>query len=70
MQTYEQWREQQRSWRNHNWRRYCDGLPMLHEVWLNINHSGLHRHSAYILQNSDLPGFNQEQQLMMVILAA
>lgn len=38
---------------------------MLHEVGLNINHSGLHRHSAYILQNSDLPGFNQEQQLMM-----
>ena len=35
---------------------------------LNINHSGLHRHSAYILQNSDLPGFNQEQQLMMATL--
>ncbi len=32
---------------------------MLHEVGLNINHSGLHRHSAYILQHSDLPGFNQ-----------
>lgn len=41
---------------------------MLHEVGLNINHSGLHRHSAYILQNSDLPGFNQEQQLMMATL--
>ena len=41
---------------------------MLHEVGLNINHSGLHRHSAYILQNSDLPGFNQEQRLMMATL--
>jgi len=41
---------------------------MLHEVGLNINHSGMHRHSAYILQNSDLPGFNQEQQTMMATL--
>ncbi len=41
---------------------------MLHEVGLGINHSGLHRHSAYILQNSDLPGFNQEQQMMMATL--
>ncbi len=41
---------------------------MLHEVGLNINHSGLHRHSAYILQHSDLPGFNQEQQMMMATL--
>jgi len=41
---------------------------MLHEVGLNINHSGMHRHSAYILQNSDLPGYNQEQQSMMATL--
>jgi hypothetical protein len=41
---------------------------MLHEVGLNINHSGMHRHSAYILQNSDLPGFNQEQQMLMATL--
>ena len=41
---------------------------MLQEVGLNINHSGMHRHSAYILQNSDLPGFNQEQQYLMATL--
>lgn len=41
---------------------------MLHEVGLSINHSGLHRHSAYILQNSNLPGFTQEQQLMMATM--
>jgi exopolyphosphatase/guanosine-5'-triphosphate,3'-diphosphate pyrophosphatase len=28
----------------------------------------MHRHSAYILQNSDLPGFNQEQQMLMATL--
>lgn len=41
---------------------------LLHEVGLNINHSSLHRHSAYILQHSNLPGFNQEQQLLIATL--
>lgn len=41
---------------------------MLHEIGLNINHSGMHRHSAYILQNSKLPGFNQEQQTLIALL--
>ena len=41
---------------------------LLHEVGININHSGMHRHSAYIVQNSNLPGFNQEQQLLMSTL--
>jgi len=41
---------------------------MLHEVGLSINHSALHRHSAYILQNSNLPGFTQEQQMLLAAL--
>ncbi len=41
---------------------------MLHEVGLSINHSGMHRHSAYILQNTNLPGFNQEHQLLLATL--
>lgn len=41
---------------------------MLHEVGLSINLSGLHRHSAYILSNTDLPGFNQEQQQLLTTL--
>ncbi|MBD2779830.1 exopolyphosphatase [Xenorhabdus sp. 42] len=41
---------------------------MLHEVGLSINLSGLQRHSAYILQHTDLPGFNQEQQLLLATL--
>ncbi|VTR33402.1 Exopolyphosphatase [Serratia fonticola] len=35
---------------------------------MSINHSGMHRHSAYILQNTNLPGFNQEQQLLLSAL--
>lgn len=40
----------------------------LHEVGLGINHSAMQRHSAYILQHTNLPGFNQEQQLLLAIL--
>ena len=41
---------------------------MLHEVGISISHSGMHRHSAYILQHSNLPGFTQQQQLLMAVL--
>lgn len=34
----------------------------LHEIGLDINPSGYHKHGAYILSYADLPGFNQEQQ--------
>ena len=68
MQMYEQWREQQPKLAHPQLEALLRWAAMLHEVGLNINHSGLHRHSAYILQNSDLPGFNQEQQLMMATL--
>ncbi len=40
----------------------------LHEVGLQINYSAIHRHSAYILQHSDLPGFNQVQQKLLASL--
>ena len=37
----------------------------LHEVGLDVAHSGYHRHGAYLLANADLPGFSrQEQQLL------
>ena len=68
MQMYDQWHTQQPKLANPQLEALLRWAAMLHEVGLNINHSGLHRHSAYILQNSDLPGFNQEQQLMMATL--
>ena len=37
----------------------------LHEIGLSINSSGLHKHSAYIVQNSQLPGFTQQQQTLL-----
>lgn len=45
-----------------------DWAAALFEVGLHINSSGLQKHSAYILQNANMPGFNQEQQLLVATL--
>lgn len=65
---YQQWEERNPGPKNPQIVSLLKWAAMLHEVGLNINHSGLHRHSAYILQHSDLPGFNQEQQELMACL--
>lgn len=41
---------------------------LLHEVGITINHQGVHRHSAYIIAHSDLPGFDSEQQHLLALL--
>lgn len=43
----------------------------LHEVGLSIAYTGYHKHSAYIVEHSDMPGFSVEdqQQLANLILA-
>ncbi|MEN3157523.1 exopolyphosphatase [Alkalimonas sp. NCh-2] len=38
------------------------------EIGLQINSSGIQKHSAYILQHANLPGFNQEQQQLLAFL--
>lgn len=58
MQMYEQWREQQLKLAHLQLEALLRWAAMLHEVGLNINYSGLHCYFAYILQNSDLLGFN------------
>ncbi|PWI35400.1 exopolyphosphatase [Vibrio albus] len=42
---------------------------LLHEVGLSIAYQAFHRHSAYILRYTNMPGFNQEQQLVVSTLA-
>lgn len=37
----------------------------LHEVGLQINYSGYHRHGSYVLLNTPMPGFNREQQAVL-----
>ncbi len=68
LRMFEQWQEQNPRLANPQMAVLLKWAAMLHEVGLNINHSGLHRHSAYILQHSDLPGFTQEQQMLMATL--
>ncbi|MDA8416922.1 MAG: Ppx/GppA phosphatase family protein [Betaproteobacteria bacterium] len=34
----------------------------LHEIGLSIAHGGYHRHSAYIVDNADMPGFSRLEQ--------
>ena len=42
---------------------------LLHEVGLSISFTGFHKHSAYLLQHTNMPGFNSEQQMVMSTLA-
>jgi exopolyphosphatase/guanosine-5'-triphosphate,3'-diphosphate pyrophosphatase len=37
----------------------------LHEIGLSIAYSGYHRHSAYIIENADMPGFSRGEQALM-----
>lgn len=41
----------------------------LAEVGMSISHEDFHRHSAYILRNADMPGFNQSEQELLSHLA-
>ncbi|WP_313655478.1 exopolyphosphatase [Pantoea sp.] len=67
-QLYLQWREQNPKLANPQLAALLKWAAMLHEVGLTINHSALQRHSAYILQNTNLPGFNQDQQMLLAAL--
>lgn len=40
-----------------------------HEIGLTISHNRFHRHSAYLLQNCDLPGFSNTEQQLLAFLA-
>ncbi|MEM9257517.1 MAG: Ppx/GppA phosphatase family protein [Pseudomonadota bacterium] len=43
---------------------------LTHEIGKAISHKGFHRHGAYLLRNSDLPGFSQQEQEDMATLVA
>lgn len=40
----------------------------LHEVGRAISHSGFHKHGQYLLENSDLPGFSNTEQMELGLL--
>ena len=44
-------------------------VARLHEIGLSIAHSGYHKHSAYIIQHADMPGFSKKEQTQLALLA-
>lgn len=48
--------------------RYLGWAAKLHEIGLSISHSGYHRHSGYILENADMPGFSRADQASLALL--
>ena len=52
----------------HDCRKLLQWASMLHETGRVISPSGYHKHSQYILMNSDLPGFSRYDQTQMSTL--
>ena len=59
-----------------NWdipREYGDQLEraaLTHEIGMAISHKHYHRHGAYLLRNSDLPGFSVAEQEQLAVMVA
>ena len=47
---------------------YLRWAALLHEIGLDIAHSGYHKHGAYIVDNADLLGFTQQEQDLLAAL--
>lgn len=64
--------DQIRNWKNKRQIKELRSLlkwaTMLHEIGISINHNAIHRHSAYIIAHTTLPGFDEEQQRLLVLL--
>ncbi|MEZ5502898.1 MAG: Ppx/GppA phosphatase family protein [Halioglobus sp.] len=44
-------------------------LARTHEIGMAISHKHFNRHTAYLLREADLPGFSQEEQELLALLA-
>jgi exopolyphosphatase/guanosine-5'-triphosphate,3'-diphosphate pyrophosphatase len=42
----------------------------LHEIGISVAYSGYHKHSAYIVNNAEMPGFSNDEQLALSLLVA
>jgi exopolyphosphatase/guanosine-5'-triphosphate,3'-diphosphate pyrophosphatase len=48
--------------------RYLDWAAKLHEIGISVAYSGYHKHSAYIIQNGEMPGFSTMEQSQLASL--
>ncbi|MEG9475545.1 exopolyphosphatase [Mannheimia indoligenes] len=64
--------DQIRCWKNRrqieDFRSMLKWASLLHEIGIVVNHNNVHRHSAYLISNRDLPGFDFEQQTLLAVL--
>ncbi len=49
-------------------RRLLSWAARLHEIGLSISWSGYHKHGAYLVLNSDMPGFSRQEQELLAAL--
>jgi exopolyphosphatase / guanosine-5'-triphosphate,3'-diphosphate pyrophosphatase len=48
---------------------YIGWAAKLHEIGISVAYSGYHKHSAYILEKADMPGFSRDEQVQLSLLA-
>jgi exopolyphosphatase/guanosine-5'-triphosphate,3'-diphosphate pyrophosphatase len=48
-----------------DWCQFVRWAARLHEIGLSIAHTGYHKHSAYIIENADMPGFSKQEQSLL-----
>lgn len=51
-----------------HWQQYVNWAALLHEAGIDIAHTAYHKHSAYILENADMPGFSRKEQQILSTL--
>ena len=49
-------------------RSYLTWAARLHEIGLEIAHTGFHKHGAYIVANADMPGFSRNDQHLLAFI--
>ena len=47
---------------------YLGWAASLHEIGISVAYSGYHKHSAYVLENADMPGFSRDEQMQVALL--
>ncbi|MDO5686147.1 MAG: Ppx/GppA phosphatase family protein [Neisseria sp.] len=50
------------------WQTFVSWAARVHEIGLSIAHTGYHKHSAYILEQADMPGFSRKDQKVLATL--
>ena len=48
---------------------YIGWAAKLHEIGISVAYSGYHKHTAYIVEQADMPGFSRDEQTQVALLA-